>query len=66
MKGSLDIEDRFIKVEYENLDLMCFKCGRAGHSKELCKEGVVEQSEYVDILGDRGEVNNARCDPFGP
>ncbi|KAK2636452.1 hypothetical protein Ddye_031244 [Dipteronia dyeriana] len=66
LKGSIDIEDRTIKVEYENLGLICFKCGRIGHSKDLCKEGMGEHSENVDIPSDGGEGNDARCEPFGP
>ncbi|KAK3195831.1 hypothetical protein Dsin_027141 [Dipteronia sinensis] len=40
--GTLNIEDRSIRVEYESLGLVCFKCGRYGHSKDSCKEGLVD------------------------
>lgn len=40
LKSSLDVDDRSIRVEYENLGLICFKCGRVGHSKDICTEGV--------------------------
>ncbi|KAK3229721.1 hypothetical protein Dsin_001602 [Dipteronia sinensis] len=35
--GSLSINGRIIKVEYERLGLICFKCGRYGHNKESCR-----------------------------
>ena len=42
--GSIIIDDRTIRVEYESLGLICFKCGKYGHSKESCREGMVEQN----------------------
>ncbi|KAK3231082.1 hypothetical protein Dsin_002963 [Dipteronia sinensis] len=40
--GTLNIEDRSIRVEYESQGLVCFKCGRYMHSKDSCKEGLVD------------------------
>ncbi|KAK3230978.1 hypothetical protein Dsin_002859 [Dipteronia sinensis] len=40
--GTLSIDDRSIRVEYESLGLVCFKCGKYGHSKDNCREGQVE------------------------
>ncbi|KAK2638984.1 hypothetical protein Ddye_026779 [Dipteronia dyeriana] len=45
LKSSPDVDDRSIRVEKENLGLICFKCGRVGHSKDNCTEGVVQQNE---------------------
>ncbi|KAK3184852.1 hypothetical protein Dsin_032138 [Dipteronia sinensis] len=64
--GSLTIDDRTVRVEYESLGLICFKCGRYGHSKDSCREGVVEQkvedpSESDGITQDEKEKNL-----FGP
>ncbi|KAK1560298.1 hypothetical protein Q3G72_024867 [Acer saccharum] len=39
---------------------------RIGHSKELCKEGVVDQSKNADILGDGGVFEVTEAEPFGP
>jgi hypothetical protein len=50
------VDDRTIKVEYENVGLICFKCGRIGHSKELCKEGEEEQNRAADMPDIGGEV----------
>ncbi|KAK2646420.1 hypothetical protein Ddye_021615 [Dipteronia dyeriana] len=50
------IDDKTIKVEYENLGLICFSCGKVGHSKEFCKEGIVEKDK--EFIADRGEKQN--------
>ncbi|KAK3182705.1 hypothetical protein Dsin_029991, partial [Dipteronia sinensis] len=34
LKGSLNVEEKSIRVEYENLGLICFNCGRVGYSKD--------------------------------
>ncbi|KAK3198306.1 hypothetical protein Dsin_021721 [Dipteronia sinensis] len=36
--GSITIDNRTIMVEYESLGLICFKCGKYGHSKDNCRE----------------------------
>ncbi|KAK3185134.1 hypothetical protein Dsin_032420 [Dipteronia sinensis] len=60
--GTLYIENRTIRVEYENLGLVCFKCGRYGHSKENCREGMVEPG-HEDAAGkDNIEVNVEKDD----
>ncbi|KAK2661997.1 hypothetical protein Ddye_000571 [Dipteronia dyeriana] len=33
LTGLLSVDDRTIKVEYENVGLICFNCGRIGYSK---------------------------------
>ncbi|KAH1039542.1 hypothetical protein J1N35_041285 [Gossypium stocksii] len=57
------------RIEYENLPMVCFKCGRYGHNKEHCsisanstkskdKEGMIEQTFPPSVVvGD---------DEFGP
>ena len=40
--ATLNVEERSIKMEYENLGAICFNCGHYGHSKDSCKEGLVE------------------------
>ncbi|KAK3185110.1 hypothetical protein Dsin_028427 [Dipteronia sinensis] len=50
--GSLSIDDRDIRVEYESLGLICFNCGRYGHNKESCREGMVD-----DIADEMVETN---------
>ncbi|KAK0602891.1 hypothetical protein LWI29_037935 [Acer saccharum] len=53
LRSSLAVEDRDIKVEYENLGLICFKCGRVGHNWESCKESTVEKSEECKEAGEQ-------------
>ena len=42
LRGSLSVEDRCIHVEYENLGVICYSCGRMGHSKDGCTMRVGE------------------------
>ncbi|KAK3205340.1 hypothetical protein Dsin_019386 [Dipteronia sinensis] len=66
LKGALSVNDRTIKVEYKSLGLICFICGRIGHSKELCKEGIVEQSKAAEMTDVGRESNFTGKDSFGP
>ncbi|KAL5823871.1 hypothetical protein ACOSQ4_021771 [Xanthoceras sorbifolium] len=43
----LNEEDMSIKVKCENLGLICFSCGRYGHSKESCKKQMVRVQEEM-------------------
>ncbi|XP_061348808.1 uncharacterized protein LOC133294178 [Gastrolobium bilobum] len=38
LKGEYVLEGMTKQIEYEGLGLICFKCGRYGHSKECCAE----------------------------
>ncbi|KAL5840198.1 hypothetical protein ACOSQ4_012806 [Xanthoceras sorbifolium] len=40
LRGTLKIAGRRIKVEYESMGIICYKCGRIGHSQESCREDV--------------------------
>ncbi|KAK2640988.1 hypothetical protein Ddye_022751 [Dipteronia dyeriana] len=40
--ANLNIDGRLIRVDYESLSSICVICGRYGHNKEICKEGMVE------------------------
>ena len=62
--GSLSINDRSIKVEYESLGFICFKFGRYGHSKESCKEGIVEPF-YKDTNCDIQANADKEDSPYG-
>ena len=66
LKGSLNVEERIIKVEYENLGIIYFNCGRIGHSKETCKEEDVEQGKAADMPNDGGELNIVGNESYGP
>ncbi|KAL5738181.1 hypothetical protein ACOSP7_030942 [Xanthoceras sorbifolium] len=52
-KGSLTVQGRAIRVDYESLGVVCFKCGKYSHIREACKEGVIasqEESDMPDIV----------------
>ncbi|KAK0603978.1 hypothetical protein LWI29_010831 [Acer saccharum] len=63
--GSLSIEDRSIRVEYESLGLICFKCGRFGHCKENCRDGIVETVQE-EVMCDNQIGTDKEASPFGP
>ncbi|KAL5832770.1 hypothetical protein ACOSQ3_016444 [Xanthoceras sorbifolium] len=63
--GSLRVQKRTIKVEYENLELICFNCGRYGHSKELCRDGIEEPANMMVNEKVVGE-SNRKENPYGP
>ncbi|KAK3225795.1 hypothetical protein Dsin_005657 [Dipteronia sinensis] len=67
IQSILNIDDRPIRVEYEILGLTCFKCGRYGHSKEQCREGLVEPIVEETATND-SNVDNVKKDdsPYGP
>ena len=75
LKSSLDIDNRAIRVEYESLGLICFQCGRVGHSKDSCVEidkscnggdsvPVVESGPSSSKLD--STVKGDKIDSFGP
>ncbi|KAK2635433.1 hypothetical protein Ddye_030225 [Dipteronia dyeriana] len=66
LRGSFDLEDKAIKVEYENLRLVCFKCGRIGHIKEFCKEGVVDVHDKVKVPEGRNKASEVESDAYSP
>ncbi|KAK3205965.1 hypothetical protein Dsin_020011 [Dipteronia sinensis] len=64
--GSLNIDDRTVRVEYESLGMICFKCGRYGQSKDSCREGVVEQNvEEPPDSSDRNQDEKEKSH-YGP
>ncbi|KAK3184959.1 hypothetical protein Dsin_032245 [Dipteronia sinensis] len=65
--GTLSIDDRHIWVEYESLGLVCFKCGIFGHSKDNCREGLVEPivEEMVANNTNKASVRKDES-PYGP
>ncbi|KAK3198863.1 hypothetical protein Dsin_022278 [Dipteronia sinensis] len=75
LKSELEVNDRCIRVEYENLGLICFQCGRVGHSKESCMEGVGNHKEGVMASGpvsgsdtNNGDIGSSGVtnDTYGP
>ncbi|KAK2645211.1 hypothetical protein Ddye_020406 [Dipteronia dyeriana] len=66
LKSILIVEDRVIKVEYESLGVICFKCGRVGHTKDLCREEVVEQDEVEKNTECENKSGSGVSDPYGP
>ncbi|KAL5851536.1 hypothetical protein ACOSQ3_006654 [Xanthoceras sorbifolium] len=40
LRGTLLIDGRRVRVEYESMRLICFNCGRIGHGRKSCHEGL--------------------------
>ncbi|KAK3204901.1 hypothetical protein Dsin_018947 [Dipteronia sinensis] len=75
LKNVLEVEDRCIRVEYENLGLICFQCGCVGYSKESCMEGIGNHKEMVKAHGpvsgsdtNNGDIGSSgvKNDTFSP
>ena len=43
------LDGRVKKVEYEDLPLICFHCGKYGHTNEFCKETDHARAMNMDI-----------------
>lgn len=39
LKSRVYIEGKIYRVEYENIPILCFGCGRVGHRKDFCSWG---------------------------
>ncbi|KAI9071474.1 hypothetical protein K1719_046567 [Acacia pycnantha] len=44
----IKVDGRTYGVEYECLPLICFECGRYGHTKERCKEVATSRAEEIE------------------
>ncbi|KAI9096849.1 hypothetical protein K1719_025832 [Acacia pycnantha] len=44
----IKVDGRTYGVEYECLPLICFECGRYGHTKERCKEVATSRVEEIE------------------
>ncbi|KAK2665274.1 hypothetical protein Ddye_003848 [Dipteronia dyeriana] len=67
--ASLNIDDRIVRVEYESLGLVYFKCGRYGHSKDMCRECVMDTvvEEEVNTNATAAEVSEKQKESsYGP
>ncbi|KAL5831677.1 hypothetical protein ACOSQ4_017031 [Xanthoceras sorbifolium] len=60
LKESIDVEDNYIKVEYENLGRICFNCGKFGHSQINCPDIVVNTHNPNEADGAQPE-NRDNC-----
>ena len=54
--SSFLIDGRTQRVEYEDLPMICFQCGRYDHISELCKEK--KHNQAMCIEGDHMDVGN--------
>ena len=51
MLSKFRLHRRVRRIEYEALHLICFKCGRYGHRRDKCSEGIRVQLHNPDQLG---------------
>ncbi|KAL5803163.1 hypothetical protein ACOSQ4_031468 [Xanthoceras sorbifolium] len=60
------VDGKRVRVEYENLDLICFKCGIYGHSKEICREGLEDKQGVEQTEAQREAQGNKPEKRYGP
>ncbi|KAL5801506.1 hypothetical protein ACOSQ3_033138 [Xanthoceras sorbifolium] len=63
--GTLYVRGRAIRVEYENLGLSCFNCGRYWHIKESYREGLKTKGN-MDINGKKANESINKSNPYAP
>ncbi|KAL5739817.1 hypothetical protein ACOSQ2_028997 [Xanthoceras sorbifolium] len=67
LRSSLKVDGRKVRIEYENLGLICFKCGKIGHVMDSCREEDMDESEGVGApIEKEAEVIKPRDTPYGP
>ncbi|KAL5759889.1 hypothetical protein ACOSQ2_018727 [Xanthoceras sorbifolium] len=49
-KSVLSVYGKIIRIEYENLSMVCFSCGKVGHVQTNCREGEMDQGILVEKL----------------
>ena len=69
------VDDNALKIEYEGLHLICFRCGRFGHDNERCsmrasqggKEGLSEEKGVEERVppGPAGDPPNQPLEKYG-
>ncbi|KAI5310974.1 hypothetical protein L3X38_030078 [Prunus dulcis] len=47
------VEGKLVRVEYENLPIICFKCGRIGHRKDHCVDDVIPMDTRAQQVDDK-------------
>ncbi|KAK3198588.1 hypothetical protein Dsin_022003 [Dipteronia sinensis] len=57
---------RGLLVEYEGPGVICFQCGRVGHSKDSCVVGVGNQDEGAKISEEVPGPSGTKSGEFGP
>ncbi|KAK3193785.1 hypothetical protein Dsin_025095 [Dipteronia sinensis] len=63
LNSTLEVEDMWIRVEYGSLGLICFQCGRVGHSKDSCIEEVVNHKEGDKVHRKEPSSGTTSSDP---
>ncbi|KAI9084391.1 hypothetical protein K1719_033733 [Acacia pycnantha] len=53
----IKVDGKFYGVEYEGLPLICFECGRYGHTKEKCQRG-----KLIDTAGPSQELRGRNAE----
>ncbi|KAL5833363.1 hypothetical protein ACOSQ3_017037 [Xanthoceras sorbifolium] len=64
--GTLRADGRLIRVEYENLGVVCYQCGKYGHSKDMCSENIERREQDGEAVATAKDDGPSKEKPYGP
>lgn len=64
LRTSIEVDGDWYKIEYEQLNLICFGCGKYGHNKNQCPLAMNQDVEEQTKQNSKAIIKEAL--PFGP
>ncbi|KAL5760949.1 hypothetical protein ACOSQ2_019787 [Xanthoceras sorbifolium] len=65
LRSYMKVDGKIIRIEYENLSMVCFICGKVGHVQGNCKEGDMDQGTPIEKVVKNAELVDSAT-PYGP
>ncbi|KAL5846682.1 hypothetical protein ACOSQ3_010206 [Xanthoceras sorbifolium] len=65
LRSYMKVDGKIIRIEYENLSMVCFICGKVGHVQGNCKEGDMDQGTPIEKVVKNAELVDPAT-PYGP
>ncbi|KAL5742374.1 hypothetical protein ACOSP7_029106 [Xanthoceras sorbifolium] len=65
LRSYMKVDGKIIRIEYENLSMVCFLCGKVGHVQGNCKEGDMDQGTPIEKVVKNAELVDPAT-PYGP
>ncbi|KAL5797474.1 hypothetical protein ACOSQ2_002294 [Xanthoceras sorbifolium] len=65
LRSSMKVDGKIIRIEYENLSMVCFTCGKVRYVQGNCKEGDMDQGIPIEKVVKNAELVDPMT-PYGP